>query len=173
MLRCYNCGKKGNYSRDYWYKKYEGNVANFTQNKKDEEEVWNFDTSYVVEETNQLEELVACISNKEEKIVLATMIEKLVDYEHEWIIDLVYSNYFISGDKKLINISEYKGGRVLVTRNKSTMQITHIGKTVFVPHHNSRQVELQNVYHVQGMKKNLLFLSQLTDFAISYLDHIM
>jgi len=28
------------------------------------------------------------------------------------------------------------------------MPITHIGKTVFVPHHSSRQVELQNVYHV-------------------------
>ncbi|KAH0644478.1 hypothetical protein KY284_032362 [Solanum tuberosum] len=42
------------------------------------------------------------------------------------------------------------------------MPITHIGKTVFVPYHSSRQVELQNVYHVPGMKKNLLSVSQLT-----------
>ncbi|KAG5586975.1 hypothetical protein H5410_047409 [Solanum commersonii] len=28
------------------------------------------------------------------------------------------------------------------------MPIIHIGKMVFVPHHSSRQVELQNVYHV-------------------------
>ncbi|KAG5609100.1 hypothetical protein H5410_020381 [Solanum commersonii] len=51
---------------------------------------------------------------------------------------------------------EYKGGRVVVTANNSKIPITHIGKMVFVSHHNSRQVELQNVYHVPGMKKNLL-----------------
>ncbi|KAH0683677.1 hypothetical protein KY290_022301 [Solanum tuberosum] len=33
------------------------------------------------------------------------------------------------------------------------MPITHIGKTMFVPHHSSRQVELQNVYHVPGISK--------------------
>uniref|UniRef100_M1AT88 Copia-like retrotransposable element n=1 Tax=Solanum tuberosum TaxID=4113 RepID=M1AT88_SOLTU len=43
------------------------------------------------------------------------------------------------------------------------MPITHIGKTVFVSHNSSRQVELQNIYHVPGMKKNLLYVSQLTD----------
>ena len=45
----------------------------------------------------------------------------------------------------------------------SKMPITHIGKTQVVPHHNSRQVELQNIYHVLGMKKNLLSISQLID----------
>jgi len=70
----------------------------------------------------------------------------------------------MTGDeKKLINMSEYKGGRVVVTANNSKMPITHIGKTVFVPHHSSRQVQLQNVYHISGMKKNLLSVSQLTD----------
>ena len=52
-----------------------------------------------------------------------------------------------------------------MTTNISEMPITHIRKTVFVPHHNSRQVELQNVYHVLGMKKNLLTVSQLTDYG--------
>ncbi|KAG5609996.1 hypothetical protein H5410_021277, partial [Solanum commersonii] len=54
-------------------------------------------------------------------------------------------------EKKLINMSKYKGGRVMVTANNSKMPITHIGKMIFVPHHNSRQVELQNVYHVLGL----------------------
>ena len=69
--------------RDCWYKKIEGNVPTSTQNKKDEEEVWDFETSYAVEETNEEEELVICHSNKEERIALATMGEKLVDFEHD------------------------------------------------------------------------------------------
>ncbi|KAG5616836.1 hypothetical protein H5410_016660, partial [Solanum commersonii] len=137
MEKCYNCGKKGHYARDWWYKK--------------------------AEETNQQEELVTCHSNKEEEIALATVSEKLVNYEHDWIIDSGCSNHMIGDEKKLINMSEYKGGRVVVTANNSKMPITHIGKTMFVPHHSSRQVELQNVYHVLGMKKNLLFVSQLTN----------
>ncbi|KAH0658988.1 hypothetical protein KY285_027538 [Solanum tuberosum] len=55
MKKCYNYGKEGHYAKDCWYKKDEGNVATSTQNKKDEEEAWDFDTSYIVEETNQQE----------------------------------------------------------------------------------------------------------------------
>lgn len=69
----------------------------------------------------------------------------------------------MTGDeKKLININEYRGGRVVVAVINWKWPITHIGKTVFVPRHSSRQVQLQNSYHVSSMKKNLLFVSQLT-----------
>ena len=45
----------------------------------------------------------------------------------------------MNGDEKnLINMSEYRGGRVVVTSNNSKRTITHIRKTVFVPHHNSK-----------------------------------
>ncbi|KAH0738245.1 hypothetical protein KY290_036950 [Solanum tuberosum] len=33
MEKCYNCGKKGHYDRDYWYKKAKGNVATSSQNQ--------------------------------------------------------------------------------------------------------------------------------------------
>ncbi|KAH0650219.1 hypothetical protein KY284_030131 [Solanum tuberosum] len=148
MEKCYNCGKKGHYARDYWYKKAEGNVATSSQNQKDEEEIWDFETSYAVEETNHQEELVTYHSNKEEEIAFTTVSEKLVDYEHDWIVNSGCFNHMTGDEKNLINISEYKGGQVVVTANNSKMPITHIGKTVFVPHHNSRQVELPNVYHV-------------------------
>ncbi|KAG5619813.1 hypothetical protein H5410_005031 [Solanum commersonii] len=91
---------------------------------------------------------VTCNSNKEEAITLATM---------------RCSNHMNGDEKKIINMSEYKGDRVVVTANNSKMPITHIGKMVFALHNISRQVELQNVYHVPGMKKHLLSISQLTN----------
>lgn len=60
MEKCYNCVKKGHYARDCWHKKVKGNVATSTQSKKDEEEAWDCETPYTVEETNQQEEFVTC-----------------------------------------------------------------------------------------------------------------
>ncbi|KAH0682162.1 hypothetical protein KY289_019914 [Solanum tuberosum] len=76
--------------------------------KKDEEEVWDFETSCAVEETNQQEELVTCHSNKEEEIALAIVSEKLVDYEHDWIVDSGCSNHMTGDEKNLINIMNIK-----------------------------------------------------------------
>ncbi|KAG5578505.1 hypothetical protein H5410_058639 [Solanum commersonii] len=149
MEKCYNCRKKGHYAKDCWYKKAEGNVATSSQNQKDEEEVWDFETSYVVEETNQ--------QDKEGEIALATVSEKLVDYEHDWITDSRCSNHMTGDEKKLINVSKYKGDRVVETTNNSKISITHIGKTVFMSYHSSRQVELQNVYYVPGKEKYVSF----------------
>ncbi|XP_015054974.1 uncharacterized protein LOC107001448 [Solanum pennellii] len=102
MQNCYNCGKRGHYARDCWYKKAEGNVTSSTQNKKYEEEVWDFETSYAVKKTYQQEEIVTCHSNKKEEIPLASV---------------RYSNHMTGDEKKLINMSEYKGGRGVVTAN--------------------------------------------------------
>ncbi|KAM0986171.1 hypothetical protein ACFX2C_013370 [Malus domestica] len=69
----------------------------------------------------------------------------------------------MTGDKqKLQNLSEYKGGRVVVTADNSRLPIAHIGKTIVTPRYNSNQVPLQDVYHVPGMKTNLLSMAQLT-----------
>lgn len=51
----------------------------------------------------------------------------------------------MTGDKKkLISMSEYKGGRVVITANDSRLPITHIGETIS-PRSSPHQVELQNV----------------------------
>ncbi|KAH0635695.1 hypothetical protein KY289_035610 [Solanum tuberosum] len=106
------------------------NIAGIKKLKKDEEEVWDFETSYAVEETNQQEEPATCHFNKEDELALANVSEKLVDYEHDWIIDSGCFNHMTGDEKKLINMSEYKGDRVVVTANNSKMPISHIGKTV-------------------------------------------
>ncbi|KAG5594717.1 hypothetical protein H5410_035949 [Solanum commersonii] len=108
MERCFNCGKKGHYPE----------TADTKQ----------LNTSYVVEESNQQEKLVTYHSNKEDELALATISEKLIDYEHNCIVHSGCSNHVTGDEEKLINMSEYKGGRVVVTANNSRMSITHIDK---------------------------------------------
>ncbi|KAL6327785.1 hypothetical protein AAG906_025613 [Vitis piasezkii] len=51
---------------------------------------------------------------------------------------------------------------MVVTANNSKLPIAHIGNTVVSSQYNTNDVSLQNVYHVPGMKKNLLSVAQLT-----------
>ena len=53
----------------------------------------------------------------------------------------------------------------MVTANYSRLPIAHIGKTVIKPRYNTNHVPLQDVYHVPGMKKNLLSVPQLTSLG--------
>ena len=63
----------------------------------------------------------------------------------------------------LYNASEYKGKRVVVTANNSQLPITHIGDIVITSCSSQQQMQLEDVYRVSGMKKNLLSVSDLTD----------
>ncbi|KAE8732274.1 hypothetical protein F3Y22_tig00002237pilonHSYRG01326 [Hibiscus syriacus] len=72
------------------------------------------------------------------------------------------SNHMTGDKQKLQNLSEYNGGRVVVTADNSRLPITHIGKTIVTPRYNTNQVQLQDVYHIPGIKKNLLSVAQLT-----------
>ncbi|KAL6327017.1 hypothetical protein AAG906_013184 [Vitis piasezkii] len=55
-----------------------------------------------------------------------------------------------------------QGRHMVVTTNNSKLPIAHIGNTVVSSQYNTNDVSLQNVYHVLGMKKNLLSVAQLT-----------
>ncbi|KAH7863291.1 hypothetical protein Vadar_015792 [Vaccinium darrowii] len=85
-----------------------------------------------------------------------------INYNDDWIVDSGYSNHMTGDKKKLSNLSAYKGDRVVVTTNNSRLPTTHIGKTVINPRFSPSEVKLKDVYHVPGMKKNLLSVSQLT-----------
>ncbi|KAH7847882.1 hypothetical protein Vadar_031260 [Vaccinium darrowii] len=85
-----------------------------------------------------------------------------INYNDDWIVDSGCSNHMTGDPKKLSNLSAYKGDRVVVTANNSRLPMTHIGKTVINPRFRPSEVKLQDVYHVPGMKKNLMSVSQLT-----------
>jgi len=50
---------------------------------------------------------------------------------------------------------------MVMTANNSKLPITHVGETEIVPRYSPHPVQLHNVYHVPGMKKNQLSVSQL------------
>lgn len=141
--KCYNCGIKGHMAKDCWSKKksIESNVATSKS-----EEKWDAEGLFATEE----------------ELALTATASEHIDYEKDWIVDSRCSNHMTGDKEKLQNLSEYKGSREVVIANNSKLPIAHIGNTVVSPQYGAIEVPLQNVYHVPGMKKNLLSVSQLT-----------
>jgi len=108
--------------------------------------------------------LTAILSDQieyDEPALTATLSDQ-IDYEKDWIVDSDCSNHMTGDKEKLQNLTEYKGNRVVVTANNSKLSIAHVGNTMVSNHYSDNDVSLQKVYHVLGMKKNLLSVSQLT-----------
>ena len=79
-----------------------------------------------------------------------------------------------SDREKLQRITEYKGGRVIVTANNSRLLIARVGKITIVPRYSPNKVLLQDIYHISSMKKNLLPIAQLTSSShYIFLDHVI
>lgn len=94
-----------------------------------------------------------------------TACDKAVNYKDVLVIDSNCSNHMVGNANKLSNMIEYKKSQVVITADNSKLSITHIDSTVVVPQFNSHQVQLQNVYHILGTKKNFLSVSQLTTYG--------
>ncbi|KAE8673428.1 putative disease resistance protein [Hibiscus syriacus] len=146
--KCYNCGKMSHMAKDCWTKKkhVESNIGT-SSSKENSEDGWDVEALFATEE---------------EELALTVTTPERIDYKNDWIVDSGCSNHMTGDKQKLQNLSEYNGGRVVVTVDNSRIPITHIGKTIVTPRYNSNQVQLQDVYHVPGMKKNLLSVAQLT-----------
>ena len=142
--RYYNCNKKGHMEKDCWSKK--KNEQSNAATSKDEEE-WDAEALFAADI---------------EEVAFTATTTNQIDYEKDWIVDSGCSNHMTGVKEKLQNLSEYKGSRVVVTADNSKLPISHIGNTVVSPQYSNDEVLFQNVYHVPGMKKNLLSVAQLT-----------
>jgi hypothetical protein len=159
--KCYNCRKKGYMAKFYTLqaKFMESNVVTF----KIEDE-WDVEALFVTEKKKDELALTAILSDQieyDEPALTATLSDQ-IDYEKDWIVDSGCSNHMTGDKEKLQNLTEYKGNRVVVTANNSKLSIAHVGNTMVSNHYSDNDVSLQKVYHVLGMKKNLLSVSQLT-----------
>ncbi|XP_039050765.1 uncharacterized protein LOC120191984 [Hibiscus syriacus] len=84
-----------------------------------------------------------------------------INYKDDWIVDYGCSNHMTNDEKKLEDIDEYKGRRVVLMANNSRFSISYIGK-ITLPKEGSHQLQLEKVYLAPGLKKNLLPVPQLT-----------
>ncbi|KAE8667231.1 tir-nbs resistance protein [Hibiscus syriacus] len=111
--KCYNCGKMGYMAKDCWTKKkpVESNTAT-SCSKENSEDGWDAETLFATEE---------------EELALTVTTPERIDYKNDWIVDSGCSNHMTGDKKKLQNLSEYNGGRVVVTADNSRLPITHIG----------------------------------------------
>jgi len=143
----------------------EGNVVTFTNN--DVEQEWDFQASFAIEENDlaiDVEVPTSCLKELKHETSFVMTSNKYIHYQNDWIVDLGCLNHMIGDMNKLQSMIKYKGDRAVVAANDSKMSITHIGNTVIAPLGRHR-VQLQNVFHVPGMKKNLLLVSQLTSLG--------
>ncbi|KAK2997760.1 hypothetical protein RJ639_024907 [Escallonia herrerae] len=99
---------------------------------------------------------------EEENLTFTAITSNRINYEKDWIVDSGCSNHMTGDVEKLQNLSDYKGSRVVVTANNSKLPIAHVGSAIVSPQSSDDEVPLQNVYHVPGMKNNLLSVAQLT-----------
>ena len=105
------------------------------------------------------EELAAsCIMEPKENTLIMVN-DKSINCETDWIINFGCFNHMTEDEKKLSSKIEYRGKRVVVITNNSSLLIMHIGEIEIVPCYSPHLVQLHNVYEVLGMKKNLLSMS--------------
>ncbi|KAJ9565416.1 hypothetical protein OSB04_001382 [Centaurea solstitialis] len=146
---CNNCGKWGHMSKNCWFKK-KSVESNIVTSKYEIEDEWDVEALCVVEEN---------------ELALTTTMRRHIDYENDWIVDSGCSNHMTGDQKKLRDAKEYKGSCVVQTANNARLPIAQIGKTMIMPGNKADMITLQNVFHVPGMKKNLLLVSQLTSLG--------
>ncbi|VFR03232.1 unnamed protein product [Cuscuta campestris] len=111
---CFNCNKKGHMAKDCWSKKktVEGNTATSTVEKE-----WDAEAFFATDEAE----------------VALSATTSQIDYGSDWIVDSGCSNHMTGDEKKLENLADYKGNRVVVTADNSRLPIAHIGNATVSP----------------------------------------
>ncbi|XP_076925567.1 uncharacterized protein LOC143588461 [Bidens hawaiensis] len=140
--KCYTCGKHGHMSKYFPGKSADERNAATVR----EEVAWDAEVYFTTEE-----HVMALTANTETE-------DNSLD---DWIVDSGCSNH-MSGEKaKLRNPVKYEGNRVIVIAENSRQKIAHVGDILFKPHKQGEFV-LNDVYHVPGVKTNLLSVPQIT-----------
>ncbi|KAK3014348.1 hypothetical protein RJ639_008941 [Escallonia herrerae] len=151
--KCYRCGKIGHIKKYCRVKLVKANTAceNDDCDKLKWEQCFSIETAQ-----KQGKELGA--SDQIEAFV------NYVDYKKEWILDSGCSHHVTGNSELVSNIHKHNGDRVIITADNSIHPVVNEG-TANINAHGSMNsgVVLKDVYHVPGLKKNLVSVSQITD----------
>jgi len=120
------------------------------------EEEWDVEADFSQEiEEDELEKDM-------EAPAFAAATDLTVNYKEDWIIDSGCSNHMTRNHKKLEDVADYKGRRVVLMADNSRLSISHVRKAV-VSRYGPQQLQLEKVCHVPGLKKNLMPVPQLKE----------
>ncbi|GKU88341.1 hypothetical protein SLEP1_g2621 [Rubroshorea leprosula] len=146
---CFNCGKRGHFARDYRYKKgsVQGNVATSREEENHNEKEWDMEASCATVEIE--------VEVKANQVALSASNQSKVDYSKNWIIDSRAASRMTGDEKKLLNLSEYKGNRVVVTTDDTRLSIKQIGDAI------------EGTLIMKGEKKNSVYVMSA---EITYVD---
>ncbi|KAG6390865.1 hypothetical protein SASPL_148610 [Salvia splendens] len=81
-----------------------------------------------------------------------------IDYNYEWIIDSGYSHHATGNDSLLSCVRPHNQKKVIVTADNSLHPVVNERQFCI-----EKDVSLDDVYHVSGLKKNLASVSQIAD----------
>ncbi|KAE8669113.1 Detected protein of unknown function [Hibiscus syriacus] len=81
----------------------------------------------------------ALFAMEEEELALTVTTLERINYENYWTVDSGCLNHMTGDKQKLQNLSEHKGGCVVMTADNSRLPITYIDKVIIMPRYNSNQ----------------------------------
>ncbi|KAK1371141.1 CCHC-type domain-containing protein [Heracleum sosnowskyi] len=152
-IECYRCGKTGHIKKNCRVKLSKVNVANEkekTEQSEPKEEI-KWEQCFTVEVRD----------NKAESEPVPVFYNHSNDTK-EWILDSGCSHHVTGDESVFTKLQNHDGERVIITADNSTYPVAKEG-TVEISSDDTKLVKLDNVYHVPGLQRNLVSVSQITN----------
>ncbi|GAU42845.1 hypothetical protein TSUD_387380 [Trifolium subterraneum] len=145
-IKCYNCDKVGHFANECWFAK---------DHKLKGKKKHDSDACAAQEESSSDSD------ENEVKLMMATLSEVSDDHSHTdyWFLDTGCSNHMTSHKEWLIDINPSKKSKIRFAYDR-TLQAEGIGKMV-ITRDDGKNVIMEDVLYVPGMKSNLLSICQL------------